>query len=63
MEDVGTYMYLMDTWSILRSLLYFMDIWYSLWKFGIVCGNLVYFFRFGILHEEKSGNPEPIQSE
>jgi hypothetical protein len=31
-------------------LLYFMDIWYSSWKFGI-------FSRFGILCEEKSGNP------
>jgi hypothetical protein len=27
-----------------------MDIWYSSWKFGI-------FSRFGILYEEKSGNP------
>jgi hypothetical protein len=27
-----------------------MDIWYSSWKFGI-------FSRFGILCEEKSGNP------
>jgi hypothetical protein len=32
-------------------LLYFMDIWYSLWEFGIL------FPRFGILYQEKSGNP------
>jgi hypothetical protein len=29
-----------------------MDIWYSSWKFGI------FFQRFGIFYEEKSGNPE-----
>jgi hypothetical protein len=35
-----------------------------LWPFGIFCGNLVYFVviwyiftRFGILEQEKSGNP------
>jgi hypothetical protein len=27
----------------------------AIWKFS---GNLVYFPRFGILHKEKSGNPE-----
>jgi hypothetical protein len=27
-----------------------------LWTFGIVRGNLVYFPRFGILYQEKSGN-------
>jgi hypothetical protein len=30
-----------------------------LWPFGIFCGNLVYFPHFGILDQEKSGNPEP----
>jgi hypothetical protein len=29
---------------------------YILWTFGIVRGNLVYFSRFGILYQEKSGN-------
>jgi hypothetical protein len=28
-----------------------------LWPFGIFCGNLVYFPRFGILDQGKSGNP------
>jgi hypothetical protein len=28
-----------------------------LWPFGVFCGNLVYFPRFGILVQEKSGNP------
>jgi hypothetical protein len=28
-----------------------------LWTIGIFCGNLVYFSRFGILYQEKSGNP------
>jgi hypothetical protein len=27
---------------------------YILWTFGIVRGNLVYFSRFGILHQEKN---------
>jgi hypothetical protein len=30
---------------------------YILWTFGIVRGNLVYFSLFGILYQEKSGNP------
>jgi hypothetical protein len=47
MEDVG----IMTIWSILRP-------------FGIVCGHLAYvmviwyvFPRFGMLYQEKSGNP------
>jgi hypothetical protein len=36
----------MDTWSILRSFVIFYE-----------RGNLVYFSRFGILYQEKSGNP------
>jgi hypothetical protein len=43
--------YFMDTWSILRSFVIF------LWTFCIVRGNLVYFSHFGILYQEKSGNP------
>jgi hypothetical protein len=39
----------MDVWSILRP----FGIWYILWSFGkFLC-------RFGILHQVKSGNPEP----
>jgi hypothetical protein len=30
-----------------------------LWLFGIFCGNLVYFFRFGMLYQDQSGNPGP----
>jgi hypothetical protein len=43
-----------------KMLLYFMKIWYNLHPFGIVCGHLVYIFRFcifGCLDKEKSGNP------
>jgi hypothetical protein len=34
-------------------LVYFVAIWVN---FKII---LVYFFRFGMLHQEKSGNPAP----
>jgi hypothetical protein len=32
---------------------YFTAIWYTLWPFGIVCGNLVYFSRFGMFGPRK----------
>jgi hypothetical protein len=42
----------------------FTAIWYILWPFGVFCGHLEYFMvtwhilpRFGILYQEKSGNP------
>jgi hypothetical protein len=38
-------------------LVYFTAIRNTLWPFGIVCGNLVYFPPLGILDREKSGNP------
>jgi hypothetical protein len=38
-------------------LLYFRAIGNILWPFVILCGDLVYFPRFGILDQEKSGNP------
>jgi hypothetical protein len=64
MEDVGLfYVYLV----------YFPAIWYILWPFGIFCGHLVYFVaicyilyflvyfpQFGMLYQEKSGNPAVI---
>jgi hypothetical protein len=40
--------YFMDTWSTLRYfVIFYGQIWCSLW----------YFSRFGILYQEKSGNP------
>jgi hypothetical protein len=48
MEDVGIFN---------GHLVQFMVFCYILWVIGIVCGNLVYFSRFGILYQEKSGNP------
>jgi hypothetical protein len=35
----------------------FPAIWNIKWPVGIFCGHLVYFSRFGILCDEKSGNP------
>jgi hypothetical protein len=48
MEDVGI---------CYGHLVHFTVICYILWTFGIVRGNLVYFSRFGIMYQEKSGNP------
>jgi hypothetical protein len=39
------------------QLVHFTVFCYILWTFGKVCGNLVYFSRFGIWYQEKSGNP------
>jgi hypothetical protein len=39
------------------NLEYFPSIWYNLWPFGIVCGNLVYFFRFGMFVPRKIWQP------
>jgi hypothetical protein len=50
MEDVGTYI----LWTFGLS----YGLYYILWTFGIVRGNMVYFSRFGILYQEKSGNPD-----
>jgi hypothetical protein len=35
----------------------FLAIWYILRPFGKACGHLVYFLRFGMSDQEKSGNP------
>jgi hypothetical protein len=45
-------------WSSYGHLVYITAIWNILWPFGIFYGNLVYFPRFGILSQEKSGNLE-----
>jgi hypothetical protein len=53
-------------WRVLqwKMLVYFIAIWSIFRPFGIFCGtfvifcgNLVHFPRFGILYQEKSGNP------
>jgi hypothetical protein len=36
---------------------YFIAIWDILWPFGTKCAHLVHFSWFGIMHQEKSGNP------
>jgi hypothetical protein len=38
------------------NLVYVMVIWYILGPFGKFNGHLVYFSRFGMLYQEKSGN-------
>jgi hypothetical protein len=37
---------------------YFTSIWYTLWSLGIFYSYLVYFSPFGMLCQEKSGNPD-----
>jgi hypothetical protein len=46
-----------DTGIFYDRLVKFPAIWYIYGTFGILCGHLVYFPRFGILYHEKSGNP------
>jgi hypothetical protein len=48
MEDVGI---------CYGHLAYFTTIWYILWPFGMFYGYLVYFSRFGMFGQEKSGYP------
>jgi hypothetical protein len=48
-EDVGIFY---------GHLVHFTVFCYILWTFGIVCGNLLCISRFGILYQEKSGNPD-----
>jgi hypothetical protein len=52
MEDVGI---------LYGHLVHFKVFCYILWTLGIVRGNFVYFSLFGILYEEKSGNPAPAR--
>jgi hypothetical protein len=48
-----------------KKLIYFVAIWNILLKFGMfysfgtICVHLVHFSCFGIMHQEKSGNPCP----
>jgi hypothetical protein len=48
MEDYGILYKQVDYFTAIRNIL---------WSFGIISGNLVSFPRFGILFQEKSGNP------
>jgi hypothetical protein len=51
-EDVGIFY---------RHLVYLKAYWYILLPFGIFSGYLVYFHHFGMLYQNKSGNPGPKQ--
>jgi hypothetical protein len=43
--------------SFYEHSVYFVAISFILWQFDIFCGRLLYFSHFGILYQEKSGNP------
>jgi hypothetical protein len=48
----------MDNVGILFGRLeYMISIWCILWQFCAFCGYFVYFSRFGMFYQEKSGNP------
>jgi hypothetical protein len=49
MENLGIFYELLVSFTAIGNIL---------WPFGIFCGHLVYFPRFGILYQEKSGNPD-----
>jgi hypothetical protein len=59
--------YYLAIWSILRLFGIFCGHWYILrsfgkcilWPFGSFYGHLVHFSSFGVLYQEKSGNPGP----
>jgi hypothetical protein len=36
---------------------FLLPFWYDLWPFGILCLSVHSFSHFGLLHQEKSGNP------
>jgi hypothetical protein len=36
---------------------YFMAVWYNLWSFGIICGQLVYFSQVGVFGPKKIWQP------
>jgi hypothetical protein len=46
-------------WYFYDHLEYFTAIWYILWQFGVVCGTLVYFSRFGLFGPIKIWQPCP----
>jgi hypothetical protein len=48
MEEVDTFLWKFDL---------FTTNWYILWLFGTFCCHFVYVPRFGMLHQEQSGNP------
>jgi hypothetical protein len=43
---------------VMAQVVYFTAIWYILWKISALYGHLVYFSHFGMLYQEKSGNPD-----
>jgi hypothetical protein len=53
LEDVGVFY---------GHVVHFTVFCYILRTFGIVCGNLVRFSRFGISYQEKSGNPGELSA-
>jgi hypothetical protein len=52
------YIYEMDTIGIFVGINNILQVYRNILRyFGIFCDNLVYFSCFGMLYQEKSGNP------
>jgi hypothetical protein len=41
-------------------MVYFIAIWYNVWPFGVLCGPLVYFSRFGMFGPRKITTSQQI---
>jgi hypothetical protein len=56
--NFGTFLKPLEHFDIFYDhMVYFVAICFILWQFGICYGNSLYYPHFGILHQEKSGNP------
>jgi hypothetical protein len=55
--DWKMFKYFMAIWNM-----YFIEIRDILWPFGTFCVHLVHFSRFGIMYQEKYGNPGAFAS-
>jgi hypothetical protein len=54
--NLGKFWWVLQWKLFYDHFVYFTDIWYILWPFGIFYGYVVYFSRFGVLYQEQSGN-------
>jgi hypothetical protein len=61
--NLGKFCRALELKRLVFSMEYLTDFWYILWLFGNLVAIWYIFRRFGILRQEKSGNPVTIPSE